>query len=294
MTPPVPVLCPVCSETLHGSGRSYACRNRHNFDLSREGYLSLLHGRGNYQQVGDDRRMVQARVRVHRLPVYGELAAAVAEIHPAGAADAGVLDIGCGDGFFLDCATRAAGGSAWGVGVDISKEALATAARSHPGLLFLRTDASHGRLPFPDSSFGLVMSVFAPRPVDEIRRVLRADGSWVIVTATQDHLRELRQFIALAAIGSGKLDAPSSGSFAAVRSRTLEREVDVAHDDLVSIVEMSPSVHRLRREMGDAWTEKVPGNLRITFSFSITLLERQGSPPLAGAGTPIPPLDAES
>ncbi len=277
MNPPVSILCPVCTETLLRSGRSYVCSNRHNFDLSKEGYLSLLHGRGNYQDVGDDKRMVQARVRVHQLPVYGDLAQAVAEIFPTASVDSGVLDIGCGDGFFLDRATRAAGGGSAGVGVDVSKEALARAARSHPGLLFVRTDASHEPLPFPDCAFGLVMSVFAPRPVDEIRRVLRADGSWLIVTAAQEHLRELRQFIPLAAIGSGKLDAPSSRSFAVVLGRTFERELDVAHDDLVSIVEMSPSVHRLRRESGDLWKEKVPVELRVTFSFSLTLLGRQGS-----------------
>jgi SAM-dependent methyltransferase len=49
-------------------------------------------------------------------------------------------------------------------------------------LFFVRTDASvHHRLPFEDASFGLVLSVFAPRPIDEIQRVLRADGFWLIV-----------------------------------------------------------------------------------------------------------------
>jgi hypothetical protein len=35
---------------------------------------------------------------------------------------------------------------------------------------------------------------------------------------------------------------------------------------------MSPSIFRLRREYGDKWSERVPQELMVTFSFSITLL----------------------
>jgi len=275
MNSPVAVACPVCSETLQRFGRSYTCRNRHNFDLSKEGYLSLLHGPTNHQQIGDDKRMIQARVRVHKLPAFVELAKAIAgychRIDPSHR----ILDIGCGDGFFLDQATRDAAAPGRGVGVDISKEALAKAARSYPGLFFVRTDAAHQRLPFADASFGLVLSIFAPRPVDEIRRVLRADGFWLIVTATPDHLKEIRAFLPLAAIGAGKLDAPKSRSYSVLSSDTLNHEGRIAHDDLVAMIEMSPSIYRLRREFGDKWNERVPPELGVTFSFSVTLLGRE-------------------
>jgi 23S rRNA (guanine745-N1)-methyltransferase len=269
---PVPVLCPICSEPLQHSGRSYACKDRHNFDLSKEGYLSILHGQKNYQEIGDDKLMVQARVSVHRLPAFLQLAKAIAGYCPRDNTEHGVLDIGCGDGFFLDQVTRGASAPCHGVGVDVSKRALSQAARSHPGLFFVRTDASHNRLPFSDASFGLVLSIFAPRPVDEIRRVLREDGAWLVVTATQDHLKEVREFLPLASIGSGKLDASAIRSFSILRSDTFTHESQVSHGDLVSIIGMSPSVHRLRREFGGKWTESVPRRLGVTFSFSVTLL----------------------
>jgi|SRR5665213_1848000 len=271
----VSVACPICSETLLRSGRSYTCQNRHNFDLSKEGYLSLLHGRNNYQQIGDDQLMIQARIRGHKLPAFLKLAKAMTSYCPQINSGHSILDIGCGDGFFLDQVTQAATTPCQGVGVDISKEALAKAARSYPGLIFVRTDASHQRLPFEDSSFGLVLSVFAPRPIDEIRRVLRADGSWLIVTATPDHLKEIRGFLPLAAIGTGKLDAPTNRSYSTLRSGIFNYELQVAHHDLVSIIEMSPSIYRLRREFGDKWKERVPQELRVTFSFSVTLLGRE-------------------
>jgi 23S rRNA (guanine745-N1)-methyltransferase len=271
----VSVACPICSETLLRSGRSYSCQNRHNFDLSKEGYLSLLHGRSNYQQIGDDKLMIRARVRVHKLPAFLELAKAITAYGPQIDTSHGILDIGCGDGFFLDQVARAATPPGRGIGVDISKEALAQAARSYPSLFFIRTDAAHSRLPFEDSSFGLVLSVFAPRPIAEIRRVLRADGSWLIVTATPDHLKEIRKFVPLAAIGTGKLDAPTSRSYSVRRSGTFNYELQVPHHDLVSIIEMSPSIYRLRREFGDKWRERVPQELGVTFSFSVTLLGKE-------------------
>jgi len=271
----VPVVCPICSETLLRSGRSYTCQKRHNFDLSSEGYLSLLHGRNNYQQIGDDKLMVQARVRVHQLPVFLELAKEISSLCPQMSTSCCILDIGCGDGFFLSQVTHAARVPCLGVGVDVSKEALARAAKSYPNLFFVRTDASHNRLPFDDSSFGLVMSIFAPRPIEEIRRVLNVDGSWLVVTATQEHLREIRHFLPLAAIGTGKLEVPTSRSYSILKNSTFRYELRVAHRDLISIIEMSPSIYRLRREFGDTWNDRLPEELRVTFSFDITLLGKK-------------------
>jgi len=270
----VSVTCPVCSETLLRSGRSYACPNRHNFDLSREGYLSLLHGRSNYQHIGDDKQMVRARIRVHKLSAFQELAKAITSYGLRLDAHPRTLDVGCGDGFFLDHVVRAAGTPLQGVGVDVSKEALASAARNYPGMFFVRSDVSHHQLPFGDASFGLVLSVFAPRPIDEVRRVLTADGLWMIVTATQEHLREIREFLPLAAIGTDKLAAPTSRAFSILRGETFAYKSKVGHQDLVSMVEMSPSIHRVKRDLGAAWAERLPRELGVTFSFSLTLLGR--------------------
>jgi 23S rRNA (guanine745-N1)-methyltransferase len=277
MNSSISVVCPICSGVLSRLGQSYTCQKRHNFDLTKEGYLSLLHGRGNYQQIGDDKLMVQARVRVHKLPPYVELAKSIAGFAPQMGTGFSILDIGCGDGFFLSEVAETAGVPRLGVGIDVSKGALAKAAKRFPNLFFVRTDALHDRLPFNDSSFGLILSVFAPRPIDEIRRVLKADGCWLIVTATQDHLKEIRNFVPLAAIGTGKLEAPTSRSFSVLKNSTAEYELQVARHDLASIIEMSPSIHRLRKAHGEKWVELLPEGLKVTFSFSIALLGK-GAP----------------
>jgi hypothetical protein len=96
----------------------------------------------------------------------------------------------------------------------------------------------------------------------------------LIVTATQEHLKEIREFLPLAAIGTGKLEAPTSRSYSILKSATFNFESQAGHHDLVSLVEMSPSIYRLRREIGDTWHEHIPQELRVTFSFSVTLLAK--------------------
>jgi len=274
LNPDVRVLCPVCFEPLSPLGASYRCQRGHNFDKAREGYLSLLHGGGDFKLVGDDKRMVDARVRVHLLPPYDELAEAMAAVTQIDDGNPLVLDIGCGDGCFLSRVIERSAGPRIGIGADISKVALGRAERLYPGLSFIRTDAVRSRLPFRDQSIGLVMSVFAPRPTNEVWRTLKEEGRWLVVTANHDHLKEVREFLPLAAIGEGKLEEAAGALFSVQTSSELRSERTLAKEDLRSIIEMSPSVFRLRREYGEDWGNLVPDNLRTTFSFSISLLRK--------------------
>ena len=36
--------CPVCGETIWIDNDSYVCKNRHSFDIAKEGYVNLLSG----------------------------------------------------------------------------------------------------------------------------------------------------------------------------------------------------------------------------------------------------------
>jgi 23S rRNA (guanine745-N1)-methyltransferase len=272
MGPAISLLCPICSEPLTRSERSYLCAKRHNFDLSKDGYLSLLQGKDNYANVGDDAEMIQARVTAHALPPYFSLAQAVANLASPLPSGARILDLGCGDGFYLHHFASLAAQPLTAAGVDIAKKALGRAARKQPGALFIRSDAAHKALPFPDTSFDRVLSIFAPRPVAEIHRVLADDGLWLVVTATPDHLKELRDFLPLAGIGTDKLAKMSDQHFSLRREETLQVSQRVTQAEMSAVIEMSPSIYRLRREFEDKWRERLPASLDLTFSFSLSLL----------------------
>ncbi|HEV2721790.1 MAG TPA: methyltransferase domain-containing protein, partial [Thermoanaerobaculia bacterium] len=97
-----------------------------------------------------------------------------------------VLDVGCGDGYWLatiDAPER--------VGIDISIPAIDAAARRHPDCFWIVANADRF-IPYSDASFDLVISITARMNDAEFRRVLRDDGRLLVAVPAPDDLIELR------------------------------------------------------------------------------------------------------
>ncbi len=177
--------CPHCALALTLNGRGATCPSGHSFDRGRGGYLNLFVGGrlGPTVIAGDTPDALAARRRFltagHYSPIANALARAVGE--PRGP----VLDVGCGEGYYLSGLAAEER-----YGLDISKAAVQMAARAHPTIQFVVGTAY--RLPVLDHAVGAVISVFAPHPFDEFARVLRPDGWWVAVTPGPRHLQEMR------------------------------------------------------------------------------------------------------
>jgi 23S rRNA (guanine745-N1)-methyltransferase len=258
--------CPLCRGALVPAGKSYRCPAGHAFDLAKEGYLSLLHGRQKGEGRGDSKAMILARDRVHRAGVFDPLVSALAAL-PFATPPKHVLELGCGEGFFLGHVVRAHG-IATSYGLDLSVDAVKLAARTLKQSLILRADLLNP-LPFADGSLDLVQSIFAPRPLAEIKRVLRPGGHALFVYPQADHWQELRAFLPLAKIGEEKLP-PDLEGFAPAASSHVCARTELSHAVLVDLVEMSPSIHRLTRE-GNPWQNLLPAGLAATLSVRVAL-----------------------
>lgn len=113
-----------------------------------------------------------------------------------------ILDIGCGDGNLFGCYSSKLGNRGIIVGVDKSKELLATASRrknTTPATL-LEWDMNM-RFPFIEESFNYVISTFAiyyvndvRGVVDEIERVLKPSGEVFLIGPTDNNAKELYEF----------------------------------------------------------------------------------------------------
>lgn len=262
------VRCPLCAAPLVREAKTFRCAAGHAFDVAREGYLSLLQGRGNYQESGDDKAMIVARANAHELAPYEKLSAAIASLC---AASTRILDLGCGEGFFLR-RVLAGRSNVSAAGLDISAPALAFASRRDTTSLYLRADAVAAGLPFGDAKFDVVLSVFAPHPKAEIRRVLAHGGRWIVVTACPDHIAEAREFLPLAGIGEDKSAQLVGDGWALKEQSEIRLKQTLTRAELASVIEMSPSVFRLRRELGESWSDKLPDSLEVTFAFEILIL----------------------
>ena len=126
--------CPVCGGALHREERSLRCGAGHCYDLARQGYVNLLRtNRSKDKRHGDDKRMVAARTAFldagYYAPLRDAIAAAATEYTTG---DAGVLDAGCGEGYYTAHVLhtlQAQGASPSVCGVDISRDALICAHR---------------------------------------------------------------------------------------------------------------------------------------------------------------------
>ncbi|HEY0864918.1 MAG TPA: methyltransferase domain-containing protein [Lacunisphaera sp.] len=261
--------CPLCRGALVRADKSYRCAQGHAFDVAKEGYLSLLHGRQKGEGRGDSKAMILARDRVHRAGVFDALVKALAVL-PFETPPKSVLELGCGEGFFLGQQVRSHA-IATSYGLDLSVDAVKLAAKTLKQSLILRADLLNP-LPFADDSLDLVQSIFAPRPLDEIKRVLRPGGHALFVYPQADHWQELRAFLPLARIGEEKLPAELAG-FTASASFHVTEKIDLNHAVLVDLVEMSPSIHRLTRE-GTPWQDLLPASLPATLSVRVALFRK--------------------
>ncbi|CAL9359998.1 23S rRNA (guanine(748)-N(1))-methyltransferase [Nocardiopsis dassonvillei] len=238
--------CPACGTDLAATGRGVECRAGHVFNVAREGYVSLLTG-ATPPGTGDDRAMVADRVRFQQAGHYAPIGAALARTVAREAADAPfAVDVGGGTGHYLAHVLEEVPG-ATGLTVDVSKFAARRAARAHPRAGAVTADAWRG-LPLRDATADVLLNVFAPRNAAEFARVLAPGGVLVVVVPDADHLAELRAPLGLLAVDPRKderLERGLHGHFAPAGTEPLRFTMDLAREDVATVVGMGPSARHL-------------------------------------------------
>jgi 23S rRNA (guanine745-N1)-methyltransferase len=191
------VVCPVrsCGRELHWGKRSCTCPAGHTFDIARSGYVNLLLPQDKQaKKPGDTKSMVCARRRLLDAGLGARLleclAAALARIRISRGAR--VLDVGCGDGFYL--AALASRFGLAGFGVDISTAAVDAAAQRYPGQRWIAANGDR-RLPFADQAFDCILSITARNNPEEFKRLLSPGGRLLLAVPANDDLAELRQAV---------------------------------------------------------------------------------------------------
>ena len=212
------------------------CTAGHTFDIARQGYVNLL-GAGT----GDTAAMVADRAAFLAAGHYAPLADLVAE-WAAGAAAGLVVDAGAGTGYYLGAVLDQR--SAFGLALDASPLALRRAAKAHERIGAVVWDVWR---PWPvrEDAAAVVLNVFAPRNGPEFHRVLRPDGTLIVVTPTTEHLAELSGLLAVDPRKAERL-AETLTRFELVNSQTLRYPMTLHETDVRRVSGMGPAAHHDR------------------------------------------------
>lgn len=255
------LVCPVreCRLPLVRDQRRVCCARGHSFDVARSGYINLLQPQERRsRRPGDTLAAIAARRRLHELGVTAPLLEAIAEVTAAGPSDT-VLDVGCGEGFYLGSLARRIGFR--GHGVDISGPAIDAAARRYPECEWVVANADRF-VPYAEGSFSVGLSITARMNSGEMRRVLRRDGRLVVALAGPEDLIELR--------GAGRdrterTEETFAGDFELTDRR---RVTTTAELDAAAVQDV---LHAIYRPLG---AERVGGG-RVTFSLDLLVFRRR-------------------
>lgn len=268
--------CPHCnSAPLHRAGRSLRCPGGHSFDIARQGYASLLSGRRRHR--GDDAAMVAAREAFldgdHYRPLRSTITALAAEHAPR--TSRLVVDLAGGTGHYLSPVLDALPAS-WGLTVDLSAAALRRASRTHQRAAALAADV-WGPLPLARRTAGVVLSVFGPRNIAEIDRILDADGILVLATAGPEHLQELRDRLGMIGVDPRKTDRlrHALAGFTPIVEDTVRWRLALQHDQVRALAVMGPGSHHLDVGQRERAIEALPDLTGITAVINVAVLRRR-------------------
>jgi 23S rRNA (guanine745-N1)-methyltransferase len=279
-TPPFqsPLCCPVCGKTLTIGTGACACANGHSFDLAKEGYINLLlsHQRRS-SHPGDDANMIQARRRFFDSGAFDPLTDLIRH-STSHLPHSTILDCGCGEGRFLGALSETRNGPFFGV--DVSKEAIRCAAKRYTNATWLVANAMRN-LPFAAASMDVILSVLAPRNMEEFARILKPDGLLLLGVPGPNHLIELRsQLQSAAGDFEEKADeavAKCAPQFAEAHRELLSYERVLDSEQIADLIQMTPIFWNSSPEAKEDVQQL--DELKVTVSFVLLTLKQSDPTP---------------
>lgn len=259
--------CPICNEKLVKIDNVYRCINRHNYDISKEGYINLLKKQGG-KEFGDSKEMIRARREFFLKDYYSilkeELLNIIKEFKPNT-----LLDLGSGEGYYTNYFKDKLNIDI--TGIDISKEGIKISAKQNKNVNYIVSSIQD--IPLFDNSIDLAINNFTPIDVNEITRVLKKDGILITTKVGKNHLIELKEKL-YDDVYLNDNEAIDDSRLILLNSKTLTFRINIDNnEDIKSLFYMTPYSHHTSLESKQRLNNI--DKLSITCEFNIDIYKNK-------------------
>jgi 23S rRNA (guanine745-N1)-methyltransferase len=167
--------------------------------------------------------------------------------------------------------------------VDASTAALRRAARAHPRAAAIGADV-WAPLPVRSGAAGVVLSVFGPRGVAEVERILGPGGIVVVATPLPGHLGELGRLVGGIGIDPRKPErlAASFRRFERLALQRVTRRIALGHEEVHAVMAMGPSARHLSDDQLDRAIARLPERTEVTVAVEVSVHRSRGRRSTAG------------
>lgn len=180
--------CPICNETMKVlEDGNIQCDKKHTFIITKQGYVNFLN---KQVQSMYSKSLFESRKTIIDSGLYHDVHFQIVDfigkkpVHT-------IVDIGCGEGSHLVKICNLLQQDVIGVGMDIAKEGIITAAKYYEQKIWCVGDLAHS--PFHENFFDVILNILSPANYGEFKRLLKKGGKVIKVIPQSGYLKELRK-----------------------------------------------------------------------------------------------------
>ncbi len=181
--------CPKCKKGFTEiSGNTMICQNNHRFDLSKKG---TIHFPDHHMTSDYDKEMLVSRRKMIQKELYFPIMEEISLLLEEETKEDYIVDMGCGEGSFIDRLMADFNDQANYLGFDLSKEGVQLGSDFSEKAFFFIGDVTD--MPFRNESISTLLNIFSPSHYEEMLRVLKPGGQLIKVIPEAFYLTEMRE-----------------------------------------------------------------------------------------------------